>query len=122
MEKGKRNSRFHEALKKIYFPPSPPPQKCEKTSQSSLHLYVDKESESESESESKGLNSQNPIELVADDGDDLTKKLTRCQRKRIRKKKLKEAASTQRRRFIGPKQLPSPVQKEEIRSTETSEN
>lgn len=48
--------------------------------------------------------------LVVDDEDDFTIKLTRSQRKRIRKKKLKEAASARQTRFIGPKQLPSPAQ------------
>ncbi|KMZ75422.1 hypothetical protein ZOSMA_114G00190 [Zostera marina] len=105
MEKGKRNSRFHEALQKIYFPPSPSPQK---SSHNSLRFYVDKESETE------GSNSLNPIELVVDDEDDFTIKLTRSQRKRIRKKKLKEAASARRTRFIGPKQLPSPAQNVEF--------
>ncbi|XP_072971510.1 uncharacterized protein [Typha angustifolia] len=108
MEKRKREKRrtkFHEALLNLYHPPSPPPinlneEESVPTLSEDINLdfdpdgdYVEKECSPSSASDSD------------------PKKLTRAQRKRLRKRKLKETAFT-RRKIIGPL-LPSTYQGQE---------
>ncbi|KAI5684431.1 hypothetical protein M9H77_05659 [Catharanthus roseus] len=81
MRRDEKRQRFHEALLQMLYPPP-----TTATPKQDQHESVD--------TLSGGLN------LDEFPGDE-PKKLTRAQRKRLRKKKLKEAASTHRK-FIGP--------------------
>ncbi|KAI3903386.1 hypothetical protein MKW98_032040 [Papaver atlanticum] len=71
----------------------------------------------------EGLDDFEPEEKSASDANDSTSemKLTRAQRKRLRKKKLKETASRPRNKIIGPMLLPSgeTVASEEYDETDT---
>ncbi|XP_009394288.2 uncharacterized protein LOC103979796 [Musa acuminata AAA Group] len=98
--KGEKRKRFHQALLNFYHPPSPPrsppPPSPQLTKEElvamvcgDMALDLDQGDEYDDGSE---LGCTSDVE---------SKKLTRAQRKRIRKRKLKEAASV-RRKIIGP--------------------
>ncbi|CAL9116997.1 unnamed protein product [Musa acuminata var. zebrina] len=98
--KGEKRKRFHQALLNLYHPPSrprsPPPPSPQLTKEELVVMVcgdmapdLDQGDEYDDGSE---LGCTSDVE---------SKKLTRAQRKRIRKRKLKEAASV-RRKIIGP--------------------
>ncbi|WOK92244.1 hypothetical protein Cni_G00935 [Canna indica] len=99
-----KRKRFHEALLTLYYPPSPPRSPPPRSPQldkdellamvlvcPDMELNLDQGDEHNDGSGS----SLAPIDNVD------TTSLTRAQRKRLRKRKLKEAAS-ERRKLIGP--------------------
>ncbi|GMJ04005.1 hypothetical protein like AT5G67640 [Hibiscus trionum] len=108
MRREEKRKRFHEAvLKTLYPPPSPPESEEEEenkqviTSESALNFGLENPDDFE---ESK---SSSPKTDDEDDGIQAeTQKLSRSQRKRLRKKKLKEHAS-RRGKIIGPLLPPS---------------
>ncbi|CAI9758473.1 unnamed protein product [Fraxinus pennsylvanica] len=103
-----KERKFHEALLKMLYPPppSPPPQEEEEEEENkpikSLGVGVNlNQIPDELEDEERNPSSSDH------DGEDCNgaiQKLTRAQRKRLRRKKLKEA-SGQRRKIIGPMPL-----------------
>ncbi|XP_042451821.1 uncharacterized protein LOC122036539 [Zingiber officinale] len=105
--KGKRK-RFHQALLNLYLPPSPPRSPPPRLPQIPVEELVplvcgDLDSNFDQDVDNNGSESSQAL------ADDLVpKKLTRAQRKRLRKRKLKETASIGRK-IIGPL-LPSNVQ------------
>ncbi|XP_059295205.1 uncharacterized protein LOC132048315 [Lycium ferocissimum] len=98
MKREEKRQKLHEGLLRMLYPPPPSPP-SEENDEEPLHIL------------SQGLNlDQIPDELENDRGssssgdqesDNGPEKLTRAQRKRIRRKKLKEAAS-RRQDIIGP--------------------
>ncbi|XP_058068712.1 uncharacterized protein LOC131218047 [Magnolia sinica] len=101
MDKEEKRKKYHNALMNIFYPPQSPPRQHTTTQQQVAYgpvdfmcegLYVD--SVSEDDDLEKGSSSDDVSEGVP-------QKLTRAQRKRIRKKKLKEVAS-RRSKIIGP--------------------
>ncbi|XP_074590991.1 uncharacterized protein LOC141846830 [Curcuma longa] len=104
----RKGKRFHQALIKLYLPPSPrrsPPPRLPQIPVDELVPLVcgDLDSNFDQDVDNDGSESSQALE------DDLEpKKLTRAQRKRLRKRKLKETASVGRK-IIGPL-LPSNAQ------------
>nr|XP_019710046.1 WASH complex subunit 1 [Elaeis guineensis] len=106
-----KRRKFHQALLNLYHPPPPPPpppppvtapQLAEEDSVAMVSGCIDLDLDPEdADNVEKESSPSGTGELVP-------QKLTRAQRKRIRKRKLKEAASV-RRKFVGPL-LPSAYQ------------
>ncbi|XP_077217036.1 uncharacterized protein LOC143851469 [Tasmannia lanceolata] len=105
MEKEQKRQKFHEALMKIFSPPQTP-QLNQKEVEDEPPVFVrddfNEDSIPDADDLEKGNSSSDTNEFA------LPQKLTRAQRKRVRRKKLKEAASC-RRKIIGPL-LPSPCE------------
>ncbi|KAL3844682.1 hypothetical protein ACJIZ3_002085 [Penstemon smallii] len=103
MKEEKKQKKFHDALLKMLYPPQEEKEEEEEHTNKLIeplyHLPEDLEIEENNESSS--------CSKEREDGDLVSEKPTRAQRKRLRKKKLKEAAS-QRRKIIGPL-LPSSI-------------
>lgn len=99
MKRKEKKERFHDALLHMLYPPPPPPEEVGTKDPPGISVKdVDLYSFPDEWKEKRG----SPSSSCADEGEsDGFKKLTRSQRKRIRKKKLKEAASS-RRKIIGP--------------------
>ncbi|XP_022751191.1 uncharacterized protein LOC111299926 isoform X1 [Durio zibethinus] len=103
MRREEKRKRFHEALLKTLYPPSSPPESEEEeekkpviTSERAVSLGLENPDDFE---EAKSSSSTSNEE---DDGSQAeTQKLSRAQRKRLRKKKLKEDAF-RRGKIIGP--------------------
>ncbi|WOH10203.1 hypothetical protein DCAR_0729668 [Daucus carota subsp. sativus] len=90
MNKEEKKRKFHDSLLKMLYPPSPPREPHQSPHHSTSTHDFDDDVTNLSSSSSDG------------DGDvGGQQKLTRAQRKRLRKKKLRQAAS-QRRPIIGP--------------------
>ncbi|XP_009761593.1 uncharacterized protein [Nicotiana sylvestris] len=98
MKREEKRQKFHEGLLRMLYPPPPSPPPQEENDEEPLHIL------------GQGINlDQIPVEEARgssssgdqayDHGPD--EKLTRAQRKRLRRKKLKEAAS-RRQNIIGP--------------------
>ncbi|KAL8528852.1 hypothetical protein ACS0TY_006347 [Phlomoides rotata] len=95
--KDEKQRKFQEALLKILYPPPPsPPSSQEEEEGSDLIEALSSLPEEESESESASSSDDCTGEISGTD-----QKLTRAQRKRLRKSKFKEATS-HRRKIIGP--------------------
>lgn len=101
MQNEERRRKFHESLRNMLYPPPPSPPHQERDEEEPVNMLrdcfnVDNISDElgESGSSSEGEGECGP------------QKLTRAQRKRLRKKKIKEGAS-RRRKIIGPL-LPTP--------------
>ncbi|XP_009607431.1 uncharacterized protein [Nicotiana tomentosiformis] len=100
MKKGEKRQKFHEGLLRMLYPPPPSPPPQEENDEKPLHILgqginldqIPDEVEDDRGSSSSG-------DQASDHGPD--EKLTRAQRKRLRRKKLKEAAS-RRQNIIGP--------------------
>ncbi|KAK8948883.1 hypothetical protein KSP39_PZI004947 [Platanthera zijinensis] len=97
-----RRKKFHDALLKLYHPPSPPMPESHNSRASPAAeqvpakvAHIDIQSGAADRTE----------ELESEGCDSGSEKLTRARRKRIRRRKLKEAFST-RRKIIGPLYLP----------------
>ncbi|KAK8959153.1 hypothetical protein KSP40_PGU003266 [Platanthera guangdongensis] len=98
-----RRKKFHDALLKLYHPPSPPmpeshssqasPAAEEQVPAKAAHIHIQSGADQSEELENEGCDSG-------------SEKLTRARRKRIRRRKLKEEASSTRRKIIGPLYLP----------------
>ncbi|XP_078435776.1 uncharacterized protein LOC144706646 [Wolffia australiana] len=90
-----RGRRFQEALRRIYFPESQIPSAAAEIEQS-VEISV----------EAEGLEEADEEEIKRFEPEMVDRKLTRCQRKRLRKRKLKEATSAaesdERRKIAGP--------------------
>ncbi|GAA0160302.1 hypothetical protein LIER_16885 [Lithospermum erythrorhizon] len=96
MKTEEKQKKFHDALLNMLYPPPPSSHKKEPT-QNHIDLSNSAINANELEDEEKSSSSDD------DEGDKECgmEKMTRSQRKRVRKKKLKEAKS-QRRKIIGP--------------------
>ncbi|XP_031481884.1 uncharacterized protein LOC116251643 isoform X2 [Nymphaea colorata] len=108
---GGKRKQFHEALLRQLYPSSPPP--LSPPPDQSVHQEAGPETEPPSEhsaplaSQEEGNNGSDPNCTDSEEEGVGEKKLTRSQRKRVKKKKLKEwAALCAKMRFIGPR-LPS---------------
>ncbi|XP_011628031.1 uncharacterized protein LOC18446953 isoform X1 [Amborella trichopoda] len=95
--KREKLSKFHESLLKQLYPPSLPQVVSEPVGP---HVQALRESSP------AGTADSDESESLSENYESGPQKLTRAQRKRLKKRKLKEAASSLRRRFIGPT-LPS---------------
>lgn len=99
MKREEKRQKFHEGLLRMLYPPPPSPPSQEENDDEPLDILE------------QGLNLDQISDELEEDGgssssgdqesDHGPKKLTRAQRKRIRRKKLKEAAS-RRQNIIGP--------------------
>ncbi|KAK6923942.1 hypothetical protein RJ641_010142 [Dillenia turbinata] len=99
MRRNEKQRQFHEALVRMLYPPPPSPPQNQEVNQQVNDLrerLIVHGTPSVDDLEDGGSSSSGE-----EDGRCDSNKLTRSQRKRLRKKKLKEA-SAQRRRFIGP--------------------
>ncbi|XP_031481885.1 uncharacterized protein LOC116251643 isoform X3 [Nymphaea colorata] len=107
---GGKRKQFHEALLRQLYPSSPPP--LSPPPDQSVHQEAGPETEPPSEhsaplASQEGNNGSDPNCTDSEEEGVGEKKLTRSQRKRVKKKKLKEwAALCAKMRFIGPR-LPS---------------
>ncbi|CAI9111250.1 OLC1v1011428C1 [Oldenlandia corymbosa var. corymbosa] len=102
MGKGDKRQKIHDALiRKLYPPPSPSGGEEEPESVSTSIHNLDFEHINNINVDFEGLTSSSDRDQSEDDGNE-PKKLTRAQRKRLRQKKLKQAASQPRRKLIGP--------------------
>ncbi|KAL8117810.1 uncharacterized protein LOC141661380 [Apium graveolens] len=90
MNKEEKRRKFHDSLLKMLYPPPPPPQE---------HHQTPPNISSNDFTEDSVVDDQD--KLSSSSSDDEQQKLTRAQRKRLRKNKLRLAAS-QRRPIIGP--------------------
>ncbi|KAL2246829.1 uncharacterized protein LOC105158583 [Sesamum indicum] len=100
MGEDEKQRKFHQALLQMLYPPppSPPPQDEEEEKKKLIEPLVDLPGEELENEEGRSLPSSSDDSEGENGG---SGKLTRAQRKRLRKKKLKEAVS-QRRKIIGP--------------------
>ncbi|KAJ8627654.1 hypothetical protein MRB53_020961 [Persea americana] len=98
MKTGEKQQKFHEAFMKIFFPPQPIQQTPQQQVEDEPVVFVREGSDANSGSDYDNVEERNAL---ADASDCMSDKLTRSQRKRIRRRKLKEAAS-RRRKIIGP--------------------
>ncbi|KAL0395840.1 UNVERIFIED_CONTAM: Pathogenesis-related protein 1 [Sesamum calycinum] len=99
MGEDEKQRKFHQALLQMLYPPPPsPPQDEEEEEKKLIEPLVDLPGEELENEEGCSLPSSSDD---SEGGNGGSGKLTRAQRKRLRKKKLKEAAS-QRRKIIGP--------------------
>ncbi|KAF3621957.1 putative glycosyltransferase 7-like [Capsicum annuum] len=99
MKREEKRQKFHEGLLRMLYPPPPSPPSQEENDDEPLHLLEQRlnlDQIPDELEEDKG--SSNDDDVESDHGPE---KLTRAQRKRIRRKKLKEAAS-RRQNIIGP--------------------
>ncbi|KAL0461862.1 UNVERIFIED_CONTAM: hypothetical protein Slati_0073800 [Sesamum latifolium] len=101
MGEDEKQRKFHQALLQMLYPPPPsppPPQDEEEEEKNLIETLIDLPGEELENEEGCSLSSSSDDSEGENGG---SGKLTRAQRKRLRKKKLKEAAS-QRRKIIGP--------------------
>ncbi|KAK2981203.1 hypothetical protein RJ640_030592 [Escallonia rubra] len=99
MQREERRAKFHDSLLNMLYPPPPHHHHHERTDNKPLTTLPDN---LDLEYIPDGLEERDSSSSSSDEeGECGSEKLTRAQRKRLRKKKLKEAAS-QRRRIIGP--------------------
>ncbi|CAH1437386.1 unnamed protein product [Lactuca virosa] len=109
MKRKERQRKFHDSLiNMLYTPPSPPPPE-NKYDQQSLDLAREIANSDHHRINTDELEREAEMDLSAssEEDDELgSEKLTRAQRKRLRRKKLKEAAS-HRRQIIGPELPPT---------------
>ncbi|CAA7387696.1 unnamed protein product [Spirodela intermedia] len=100
-EESKR--RFREALSRIYFPARPPPLSPSPAPAPAPPVGID---HSDLPGEGDGSEEKDKEEGLSSESGEQPRRLTRSQRKRLRKRKLKEAApvaaSGRRRKIIGP--------------------
>ncbi|KAK9285285.1 hypothetical protein L1049_024475 [Liquidambar formosana] len=102
MSREERRRKFHEAILKMLYPPPPPQENADESMNTSREAF-----NVESISDAGDLERSSATSSTDDEGECGPQKLSRAQRKRLRKKKLKEAASC-RRKIIGPL-LPSTI-------------
>ncbi|PKA49607.1 hypothetical protein AXF42_Ash004148 [Apostasia shenzhenica] len=107
-----KRKKFHKALLKLY---CPPPSPAEPLAVDSASLA--KEEPLEFPSLDDHLDSDTVLNDSENGGESKSQRLTRAQRKRIRRRKLKEAASVQRK-FIGPMLPPGYGDDEQRQSTD----
>ncbi|KAL3526904.1 hypothetical protein ACH5RR_011560 [Cinchona calisaya] len=99
MMRGNKKQKFHEALLHMLYPPPPPKDEDDQEPTGTLNQSLNL-SQIPDELDEDGGKSTSSSDADGEEGDG-PKKLTRAQRKRLRRKKLKEAAS-RRSKIIGP--------------------
>ncbi|KAG8373839.1 hypothetical protein BUALT_Bualt11G0066900 [Buddleja alternifolia] len=97
MKDEEKQRKFHEALLQMLYPPPPPSQ--EDNEKDLFESLNDRLPEGELENEEGNSSPSSSDDNEVENGG--CEKLSRAQRKRLRKKKLKEAA-TRRRKIVGP--------------------
>ncbi|CDP02621.1 unnamed protein product [Coffea canephora] len=98
MKRGDKRQKFHEALLQMLYPPPPAPREDNQDSVDTFTRNPNSDCVPDDLDEDRGSTASTDADEGEENG---PKKLTRAQRKRLRKKKLKEAAS-RRRKIIGP--------------------
>ncbi|KAK4712074.1 hypothetical protein R3W88_006587 [Solanum pinnatisectum] len=110
MKREEKRQKLHEGLLRMLYPPPPPPPSQEENSDDEPFDILEQGDQIPDQLEKDRGSSSSGDQEETDHGPE---KLTRAQRKRIRRKKLKEA-STRRQNIIGPLLPTEEIDREDV--------